>query len=52
MELCTQSMSKELFTRFNLPILSSCPVEKGEQCYIQGRGIPMRIKFPPAKRAY
>ena len=52
-ELCTQIMSKELFTKFNVPILFTCPVGKGEQYYIhQGRVIPRRVKFPPAKQEH
>lgn len=39
-ELCTQSISKELFKKFNLAVLFSCccPIGKGEQYYIHQGG--------------
>ena len=54
-ELCTQSISKELFKKFNLAVLFSCccPIGKGEQYYIrQGGVIARRVKFPPAKQEH
>ena len=55
MELCTQSLSKELFKKINVAVLFSCccPTGKGEQYYIhQGGVIPRRVKFTLAKQEH
>ena len=55
MELCTQSISKELFKKFNLAVLFSCccPVGKGEYYYMHQGGVISRcVKFPPAKQEH